>query len=406
MSVRIKKRLPVERVSPRGEHCFFGYFDKYPWSVDQRFLLTHKTDFMGRQPTADEKALIAMIDLENKNEFIPLAETSAWCWQQGAMLQWLADDPDKIIYNDREGDRFVARILDVKNGESRTISRPIYCLSPDGRYALSVNFSRLDKERPGYGYAGVADFRDGVDHPDDDGIWLVDLKNDTSELVVSLGDLTRKFHLDSMDGVANWFNHLLFSPDSARFAFFHRWRTAKVVDGKHYASHTTRMFTANIDGSGIYPLNLDDMSSHYTWIDDKRIINYSRRFGRGDHYYLYTDKTENVVVVGEDAFDGDGHCSYSNDDKWMLTDCYPSEENGNHRELYLFDLENDIRYEIGSFFSDPSLPIPTRCDLHPNWSRDCRKVCIDSIHEGHRGVYIVDVGELTTIVINKKRRCL
>ena len=43
MSERIVKHLPVRRVSPKGEHCFFGYFDKYPWSVDQRYLLAHKT---------------------------------------------------------------------------------------------------------------------------------------------------------------------------------------------------------------------------------------------------------------------------------------------------------------------------------------------------------------------------
>ena len=37
----------------------------------------------------------------------------------------------------------------------------------------------------------------------------------------------------------------------------------------------------------------------------------------------------------------------------------------------------------------------TRCDLDPNWSRDGRSVCIDSIHEGSRQVYILDVSELT-----------
>ena len=234
-----------------------------------------------------------------------------------------------------------------------------------------------------------------MDHPADDGIWLVDLKQNSAKLLISYDQVVKQFHLDSMDNAPNWFNHLLFSPDSKRFAFLHRWRTSKVIEGKHYAAHTTRMFTSSINDTKLYPLNLDDMSSHYTWIDDRHIINYSRRFGRGDHYYLYTDQNDQVDMIGGELFTDDGHCSYSLDCKWMLTDCYPTPENGEMRSLYLLDIANNTRCEIGRFYSDPSIPLPTRCDLHPNWSRDCRKVCIDSIHEGFRGIYIVDVSALT-----------
>ena len=78
----------------------------------------------------------------------------------------------------------------------------------------------------------------------------------------------------------------------------------------------------------------------------------------------------------------------------MLTDCYPDEKE-NLRRLFLYDLREKQAYEIGAFYSDPAYPIPTRCDLHPNWSRDDRTVCFDSIHEGSRQVYLVDVSEFT-----------
>ena len=89
----------------------------------------------------------------------------------------------------------------------------------------------------------------------------------------------------------------------------------------------------------------------------------------------------------------DGHCSYSPDGKWMLTDSYPLEDSC--RKLFLYRLEDGTAFEIGSFYSDPSYPVPTRCDLHPNWSRDGRSVCIDSIHEGSRQIYLLDVSGLT-----------
>jgi len=193
---------------------------------------------------------------------------------------------------------------------------------------------------------------------------------------------------DMLD-VQNWFNHLLFSPDSRRFAFFHRWRTP---DGWHL----THMFTANIDGSEIYPLNLEDMSSHYTWFDNDKIICFANQFEQGWNYYEFTDRSKRVKVIGEDFFKGeDGHCSYSNDHKWMLTDCYPTPDNDNMRSLYLMNLKKNEVFTIGKFWADPALPTPARCDLHPRWSRDCRTVCIDSIHEGFRAVYIIDVSELT-----------
>lgn len=376
----------IEKITPSdGGFWFFGYFDKYPWDLSGRYVLANRAEFMDRQPTADDKLIIGMIDRQDNNKFVKIGENHAWCWQQGCMLQWLNDQSGtKVIYNDREGDHFVARIVDVFTGKKQTISRPIYCLSPDGRYALSVNFSRLDKERPGYGYAGIPDIHEGVGHPDNDGVWLIDLKTNTSKLIISVDQMVKNFNRPIMNNVANWFNHLLFSPDSKRFGFFHRWRA-----GDNW--HQTHMFTANIDGSDIYPLNLEDMTSHYTWFDNDKIITFANHHSSGWDYYEFTDQSDVVRQVGPEALHGqDGHCSYSLDKKWMLTDTYPDKE-ANERGLYLLNNESRELFELGEFYANPNLPTPVRCDLHPRWSRDCRTVCIDSIHEGFRAIYTVDV---------------
>ncbi len=386
-----RHHLPVHRVTQGQKHHFFGYFDKFPWDKSGRYLLSQEIGFTARQPVPGEKAVLGMIDLHDGDRFIPLAETDAWCWQQGCMFQWLNDAGTKVIYNDREGDHFVSRILDVKTGEKQTLCRPVYCLSPDGRWALSLNFSRLDRERPGYGYPGASDPTEKVECPDNDGVFLVDLKNNTSRLIISVAQVTEMFFRSDMENTPGWFNHMLFSPDSRRIAFFHRWRLWN-KDGTP-GWHVTHMFTADTDGSGIWPLNLEDMSSHYTWTAPDKIINFSNRYRHGWQYYLYTDRTHKTEVIAENAFPGDGHCSFSSDGKWMLTDSYPLEDNCRH--LFLYDLAEKRAFEIGAFYSDPSYPTPTRCDLHPNWSRDDQTVCIDSIHEGSRQVYTIDVGGLT-----------
>ena len=381
--------LAAKRVSPSdGYHYFFGYFDKPHWDSTQTRILAHRTNFSGRQVRFGDKAEVGILE---DGCFHRLGETLAWCWQQGSMLQWF--DDDHIIFNDFEDERFVSRIVNVNSGSVRTLPRAIYCLSPDRRHALSLDFARLDRERPGYGYPGI--WSKTLEHgwPDDDGIWLLDLTNDTLHLVISIGQIVRDYPSPGMEQATSWFNHILVSPDSQRFGFFHRWRHFGPW-GPGIRSHVTHMFTANLDGTDIFPLNLEDMSSHYAWIDNRRIINYSNRVKDGWQYHLFTDKTDKVETIGENHFDDDGHCTFSPDNRWMLTDSYPAPAD-NCRALYLYDIQRDIAYELGRFFADPSYAEPARCDLHPSFSQDGKYVCFDSIHEGFRGLYNMDVTPIT-----------
>ena len=77
----------------------------------------------------------------------------------------------------------------------------------------------------------------------------------------------------------------------------------------------------------------------------------------------------------------------------MLTDTYPDAES--RRSLMVFDWERGRRIDLGRFFSLP-LESPVRCDLHPRWSRDGTRVCIDSTHEGERQMYVLHLGESLT----------
>jgi len=79
--------------------------------------------------------------------------------------------------------------------------------------------------------------------------------------------------------------------------------------------------------------------------------------------------------------------------RWMLSDTYPDDQT-HERFLFLFDMQTGERRNLGSFYATPDLSKENRCDLHPRWSRDGRQVCIDSVHEDQRQMYILDVSSI------------
>ena len=376
---------PEARAVTAGpKYHFFGYYDKFPWNLSGRFFLALETEFMERPPTADDRAVVGMVDLQESNQWTPLAETRAWNWQQGTMLQWVGNDPErKIAYNVCVGDHFGAVVQDVVSGEQRELPRPIYALSRDGAQAVSVNFARTARTRPGYGYEGPPDPWEDDLHPAEDGVYWMDMESGEYRLTVSLDQVVGIRHAADMDGAKHWFNHLQFNPSGTRFLFLHRWVTAE-------ERRMTRLFTANPDGSDVCCVSDHEMTSHFDWKDDDRILAWARRHEIGDRYFVFTDRSNVVEVLAEGVLTQDGHCSYSPNGKWLLTDTYPDKEG--KRTLILYDLVRERRIDAGRFFAMPDkITGEIRCDLHPRWSRDGRQVCFDSVHEGIRQIYAMDV---------------
>ena len=368
-------------------HHFFGYYDKCPWSGSEKYMLVLEVDFMDRPPSPNDIVKIGLIDLRDYRLNI-IGTSKAWNWQQGCMAQWLPPKLDeRIVYNDRLGNRFVSIILDIEKNERRILPLPIYCVSHDGRYGLSLNFARLDHTRPGYGYKGVPDPYRNVPAPKEDGIFLMDLDSGEYELIISLAEIASYRHTSSMDNAIHWFNHLLFNPSDSRFVFLHRWSRSR--GGEHWY---TRMFTSDRDGSEIYCVTDHEYVSHFDWRDSDHILAWARRYGLGDHYYLFKDREDEVEIVGKGVLTENGHCSYSPDRKWILTDTYPDERG--FQKIILYNVEKNFRIDLGEFYSLPNLRGEIRCDLHPRWSRDGRKICFDSTHEGSRQMYVINIEKI------------
>ena len=105
---------------------------------------------------------------------------------------------------------------------------------------------------------------------------------------------------------------------------------------------------------------------------------------------MWKDKTHNAELINKELFKQDGHCSFSPDKKYFLYDCYWDAEG--YRPLCLYDVEKDECITLGAYYSNPELePNDIRCDLHSRWNRDGSMITFDSIHEGRRGIYCMDL---------------
>jgi hypothetical protein len=165
---------PVRAITKGPKFHWFGYYDKWQFDASDRYVLGMQVGFEHRSPAAEEVIRLGMVDLHNDDRWIEFGESKAWCWQQGCMLQWLPGSATEVIWNDREGGRYVSHILDVRTQKRRTIPAPVYAISPDGTWAVSPDFRRLHKVRPGYGYAGLPDPNETISAPEDAGIWRTD----------------------------------------------------------------------------------------------------------------------------------------------------------------------------------------------------------------------------------------
>ncbi|MBL0161706.1 MAG: hypothetical protein IPP47_32295 [Bryobacterales bacterium] len=377
---------PVRAITRAPGHHWFGYYDKLQFDPTSRYVLGMRVDFEHRSPRADDVIQLGVIDLRDGDRWQDLGKSRAWNWQQGCMLQWVPGSKTDVIWNDRRDGRFVSVIRNFKTGKERVIDAPVYTLSPNGREAVYPDFRRLNDCRPGYGYAGLPDPNFDKRIPDDAGIWRVDLRTGRSSLLIPFSQAAAiPYPPGYSNGAKHWFNHLLYNTDGSRFIFLHRWR-----GDKEGASFATRMFTANREGKDLFVLDPHGKTSHFIWRDAKHVLAWAWHPSRGDKFYLYADKTERVECIGPDVMPVNGHCTYLPGGRYILNDAYPDKQR--NQNVYLYEIATGKRIPLGSFLAPREYTGEWRCDTHPRFSPDGRKVVIDSAHGGTgRQMYLIDL---------------
>ncbi len=387
LSSREKLKTPAVMIFSDVEHqVFFGYYDITPFSSNEKRLLAMRAPAENQPLGPDTGLIIGYYDLNMEHsEFIEIGSTTTWCWQQGCRLRWHPESSNgTVIYNKMVEGRYGSVVQDIESKKIiRSYERPLYDVSKNGKWGLSLNFSRLHRLRPGYGYVNLPDETEGQSSPETDGIWRSDMETGEEKFLFSVAEIASYEPLESMDNAEHYFNHILFNVDGNRFMFFHLW----MKEGKRYI----RLITCDIDGNDRYALVNEGHVSHYTWKSDRELLAFSTHADTGVNYHLYEDKTDNREIIGESILTADGHPSYSPVGSLILTDTYPDKYGDQH--LLLYDPANKKLSSIGSFFLPFKFKGEFRCDFHPRWSPSGRFICFDSAHEGKRSMYLIDMKE-------------
>lgn len=377
---KIKSEGNIQRINPDNEfEYFFGYYDKIPWDKNDRYLISLKVENAAESPAPKRKAVIVLFDTWNNNNEIEIATTHTWNSQQGCMAQWLGPDfESKIIYNDFRENKYVSVVYDVSaKREEKVLPKPVYEVSKDGKYGYTLDFSRLHRLRPGYGYSNIDDRTEGELIPDKPALEKIDLNTGKVEPLLSYVDLYKFETRPEMKGAEHKINHIMVNPSGDRLMLLHRW----YLNGEKFS----RLVTLNTDGTGLYNLNDDNFNSHAFWKNDSTILIFANKKEHGKGYYLLEDKTDNFKLIWQEL-DTDGHMSYTKDLSKVVTDTYPNRK----RIASVFVIYNEEKIDkVARVFAPFKYDNDVRCDLHPRWNNVGNTICIDSTHEGKRSIYTI-----------------
>ena len=194
-------RLDIRQLTRGPDNHFFGYIGHagtIPWSQDGRYIVAMRTTFQDHMPGSGEPADIVLLDTQDDYAVEKVDETCGWNPQQGTMLYWNPElGTSQFFFNDR--DPATGKVFTVLyDAGTRTRLREYRYedtpfgnsgVAQNGGWFCGLNYARMARLRKVTGYLGTWDWTEGVDHPQDDGIFRVHIDSGEMEVVVSFAEL-------------------------------------------------------------------------------------------------------------------------------------------------------------------------------------------------------------------------
>lgn len=376
------------------EGFFFGFHDVSPFSNDESKVLANKVSFDFRMPKAGESIEIGYFDFNDGKfgKFHKVGESYAWNYHKGCRLQWV--DSDCIIFNTAGESGPYAKIINVNTGESNNLSFPIDSVYKSKTECLATTFSyeRLQMCMPGYGYP----YHDAYSYlnrkyPKETGLFLIDLNDNTSKMIVPISVLKEKFGSEDANKYYHYVTHTEFSKDGRYISFLYR----RMIDGGDINRRITKMIVYDRQKEDLIELPTQVSGSHYVWNDKCQIIASCIIDNKSCHVLYDMDSINNYKIVRPDLLNQDGHQTFVRNDIF-ITDTYP--DKWRQCQLFKVDLKNDTVDKILSInspkkFMSKSVYNYIDCDLHPRTSPSGKYVCCDVVNTGKRSLFVMNISD-------------
>lgn len=390
-------QLDIEQITHGPENHYFGYIghvQNIPWNASGRYLVSLRVGFHDRMPTAADTADIILIDTENDYSVRQVEQTRAWNPQQGTMLYWNPDAPEtQFFFNDRdpETNRVFCVLYDLE--QNRRIREYRFDDTPFGNGGVAqsggsfagINYGRLARLRPVTGYPEVYDWTGEALHPDDDGVFKVDVATGEKQLLVSfrqMRDALIERH-PRVDDVALFINHTLWNRDGDRLYFFVR------GDFSNRADRVNVPMTVGADGSGLIEQTVF-IGGHPEWELGARMIGTV-----DDRLVLYDSGQQQVVeeLGSREVFADPGNdIALSPDGGWLVQGI---EEDA--RNAYAVYRRSDGAWAHTRWFDQRAYDSgPLRIDAAPKWNRSSNRILFSSLTdeaEPTRQLFMIHITE-------------
>ena len=167
------------------------------------------------------------------------------------------DDSERVIYNDFKDGSLSAFIFDLKNKSKKEIKHfPVQTLLIGTNSYISLNYNRLTKLRPDYGFKKLSTLHKKLTI-NNDGLWKVNFSGD-AHLFVSLEQLHSVENLEK--SVNSKVNHVSSSKCGSRILFLFRYfrKNMKV----------STLFVYDFSNQTLKKL-MTGVISHYCWLNNQ-----------------------------------------------------------------------------------------------------------------------------------------
>ena len=169
-----KSDYGINKIALENKEAYFGYYDKSPIYSTNEYIIFQSTN-IDTKTMPDPKVPVDMVvyDIVNDNYEV-VGQSHTYNWQQGTKLMWV--DKYRFIYNDFDESRkqYISKIYDLKTKETKVIDFPIYDCFGD-KFAISLNFERLDIARADYSYSNLGLKIDWEDNSND-GLYYIHIR--------------------------------------------------------------------------------------------------------------------------------------------------------------------------------------------------------------------------------------